>query len=111
MLEPLNSLDTDSYIEKVSAPISYPSSFISIGGPVFGPIGNDSIIDVSAIQYGWIYPTYTCLSPSHFSRAIGNTGTVDIHSSFFFVLSPPFPNETRGMSHYDLNCILILSFP
>lgn len=108
MLEPLNPLDTDFYIKSVSASISYPSSFISIGEP--GPIRNDSIIDISAIQYGWIYPTYTCLSPSHFSCSIWNTGTVDIDSSFFFfVLSPLFPNEIVGRSHYDPDCIL--SFP
>lgn len=86
MLDPLNSLDTDFYSKAVSASISYPFSFISVGEP--GPVRNDSIVDVSAIQYGWKYTTYTSLSPSHFSCSIWNTGTVNIHSSFFRSISP-----------------------
>lgn len=81
---------------------------------LFGPIWNDSIIDRSAIQYGWIYPVCIYMSfallffPRYF---ISNTGTVDIDSSFLSsVLSPSFPNETIGISHSYLNCNLISIF-
>lgn len=106
MLEPLNSSETDFYSKSVSASISYPSSFISVGEP--GPIGNDSIVDVPPIQYGLKYPTYTCLSPSHFPARFGILER-SVFILIFFVLYPLFPNEIAGRSHYDLGGIL--SFP
>ena len=72
-----------------------------------GPIRNDSIISVSAIQYRCIY-TNIYTSPFlfyHFSRVIWNTRTVD--SFFFFVLSSIFPTENRGIFHYDLDCFYL----
>lgn len=75
-----------NFIFCLSSFISILSSFISIGGPIFGPIRNDSIISVSAIQYRWIYTTYIFFSFSNFSHAIWNTRTVDSFI-FFFRLS------------------------
>lgn len=106
MLEPLNSSETDFYSKSVSASISYPSSFISVGEP--GPIGNDSIVDVPPHSIWMEISQYTCLSPSHFPARFGILERW-IFILLFFVLSPLFPNEIAGRSHYDLGGIL--SFP
>eukprot|EP00262_Sarcandra_glabra_P002869 TRINITY_DN13258_c0_g2_i1.p1 TRINITY_DN13258_c0_g2~~TRINITY_DN13258_c0_g2_i1.p1 ORF type:complete len:104 (+),score=3.38 TRINITY_DN13258_c0_g2_i1:637-948(+) len=103
MLEPLNSLDTDSYF----LPIFF--HFFSIGGPwsdqksfYYGCIRNSIWMDISHI--------YMSLPLSLFPRDFEYwNGRYSFF--FFFVLSPPFPNETRKMSHYDLDCIFSLSFP
>lgn len=48
MLEPLNSLDTGSYIEKCFLLFDFLSIFFDLyRRPVFGPIRNDSIISIS----------------------------------------------------------------
>ncbi len=55
MLEPLNSLDTGSYIEKCFLLFDFLSIFFDLyRRPVFGPIRNDSIISISEIQYRYI---------------------------------------------------------
>ena len=65
---------------------------------------NDSIISVSAIQYTWdIYHTYMLPFFSSFSYNL----RILERSILFFVLASTFPNESRGMSHYDLNCIYL----
>jgi hypothetical protein len=51
MLEPLNSLDTGSYIEKCFLLFDFLSIFFDLyRRPVFGPIRNDSIISISSIS-------------------------------------------------------------
>lgn len=52
MPELLNSLDTDSYTKKCFFLFVFQT-------PIFDPIRNNSIISVFAIQYTWIYITYT----------------------------------------------------
>ena len=95
------------FLKSPSSFFSCLSSFISslLGTIfVFGPIRNDSIISVSAIQYTWdIYHTYMLPFFSSFSYNL----RILERSILFFVLASTFPNESRGMSHYDLNCIYL----
>lgn len=123
MLEPLNSLDTGSYIEKCFLLFDFLSIFFDLyRRPVFGPIRNDSIISISSIseiQYRYIphniyiilYIIYLLyLDMPLFLSVQFWILERSILFFFFFILAFTFSNETRGVFHYDLNYTFIFHF-
>lgn len=84
MSEPLNSLNTEFYIEKVSAPIFFLADLLS-------SLPEDPYLVQSEMILSLMYPQFNMdgdtpshiHAPSQFSRVILNTGTVDIHYFFF----------------------------
>ena len=73
---------------------------------VFSPIENDSIIDVSAIQYRWIYTRYICLFYYIILFLILKRSIL-----FFFALSLPYLSELkqRNVSLYILWIVSLLN--
>lgn len=114
MLEPLNSLDTGSYIEKCFLLFDFLSIFFDLyRRPVFGPIRNDSIISISSIseiQYRYIphniyiilYTIYYIFNILRYApisiRAILNTWTVDSFFFFFHLSFHLFEWNQRSVS-------------
>lgn len=108
----LNSLDMDSYVEKCFLLFDFFYIFFHLYRiPIFCPIQHDFITSVFPIQYnGYIPHIYIYIMPlfiSFFSYNLEYSNG----QFFFFVLVFTFPNENRGMFHYDLDwAFLFLSF-
>lgn len=108
MPEPLNLLDNDSYIEKCWLLFLLFISFHLYRRSNVGPIRNNSIISLSAIQYRCIYTNIYYTRPSSFLSFFScNLKYSNGRFLFFFVLSSIFPTENRGIFHYDLDCIYL----
>lgn len=107
MLELLNSLDTIPTIEKVSPPICFLAYLLSSLSEDPYLVQSEIILSFMYLQFNidrcipYIYVSFILIFPAQL-------GILE-RSILFFVLAPTFPNETKGMSHYDLDCILILN--
>lgn len=118
MLEPLNSLDTDSYIEKSFFLILFFAYLLSSLSYLLSSLSGDPYLVQSEMILSFLYPQfnidgyiphiYSSLSlifPMQFGILERS-----ILLFFFFVLASTFPNESKGMSHYDLDCIFLFHF-